>query len=105
MIKPRLAALVAKKKKEEGKTQEIQAKEMGLGGGNTLSQYITTQREPDHETLKIIAEYYNTTTDFLVGNTNERAKIRTRWVFVKEVDELWLKLLEVLFLGLIKVHI
>ncbi|MDD5502466.1 MAG: hypothetical protein PHH26_03260 [Candidatus Thermoplasmatota archaeon] len=89
MIKSRLAALVAKKKKEEGKIQEVQAKEMGLGGGNTLSQYIRTPREPDHKTLKVIAEYYETTTDYLLGNTDDPAKIKTKWVvqLVKEVDE------------------
>ena len=38
---------------------------------SALSKYETGKREPDFELLKKIAVYFNVTTDYLLGNTNE----------------------------------
>ena len=36
---------------------------------NTLSQYETGVREPDLKTLKILADYFNVSTDYLLERT------------------------------------
>lgn len=38
---------------------------------SALSKYETGKREPDFELLKKIAVYFNVSTDYLLGNTNE----------------------------------
>lgn len=37
----------------------------------TYNNYERAIREPDFETIKKLAEYFNVTTDFLLGNTND----------------------------------
>jgi len=39
-------------------------------GRSTVSQYESNSRAPDNETLKLIAEYFCTSTDYLLGRTN-----------------------------------
>ena len=38
---------------------------------NTYSQYENGKRQPDNETLVKIASFFNVTTDYLLGCTNE----------------------------------
>jgi transcriptional regulator with XRE-family HTH domain len=49
--------------------QKTAAREMGMEP-NTLSRYELGEREPDAETLVKLAEYYGTTTDYLLGRAN-----------------------------------
>lgn len=38
----------------------------------TLSQYENGIRKPDIDTLQLLASYFNVTTDYLLGKTNDR---------------------------------
>ncbi len=35
---------------------------------HALSKYETNEREPDYETIKTLADYFNVTTDYLLGH-------------------------------------
>ncbi|EJW19876.1 helix-turn-helix domain-containing protein [Paenibacillus alvei] len=48
------------------KNQQEVADELGINR-STYGGYESGQREPDFETLKQIAEYFNVTTDYLLG--------------------------------------
>src|SRR5699024_9106615 len=39
-----------------------------------LSRYETGERKPDYDTLLIIANYFDVTTDYLLGHSNEPNK-------------------------------
>ena len=39
----------------------------------TITQYESGDRRPDHDTLKNIANYFNVSVDYLLGNTDERS--------------------------------
>lgn len=43
----------------------------------TYNRYETGEREPDLETLKKIANFFNVSTDYLLGNSNVRTPIST----------------------------
>lgn len=47
-------------------TQDEIAKELGIARGN-IANYETGRREPDLETLAKLANYYNVSTDWLLG--------------------------------------
>jgi transcriptional regulator with XRE-family HTH domain len=51
---------------KKDKTQEDTAKELNIGRV-TYCRYETGEREPDLETLQKIAQYFNVTTDYLLG--------------------------------------
>lgn len=56
--------------KELREEKGLMQKELGdiIGiSQNTLSQYENGKREPDYETLKKIAEYFDVSTDYLLG--------------------------------------
>jgi transcriptional regulator with XRE-family HTH domain len=53
-------------RKRCGMTQEEIAKELGLPRGN-IANYETGRREPDLETIAKLANYYNVSTDWLLG--------------------------------------
>lgn len=40
---------------------------------STIAMYETGQRKPDGDTLKQLADFFNVTTDYLLGRTNEYA--------------------------------
>ena len=49
-----------------GKMQKVVAYELGIAP-NTYSQYESGKREPDRKTLIKIADYFNTSTDYILG--------------------------------------
>lgn len=56
-------------RKENYLTQSQLADKLGLAF-STISMYERGEREPDFETLEIIADYFNVTMDYLHGKTN-----------------------------------
>lgn len=60
-------------------SQEEFAKILGINRG-TYAQYEIGRRNPDYETLKKIADFYNVTTDYLLGREE---KIETK-IDIKE---------------------
>lgn len=40
----------------------------------TISLYESNRRQPDYETLKVIADFFDVSIDYLLGRTNERNK-------------------------------
>lgn len=72
-FKDRLKAL----RTEKGVSQEELGKFLKYEHA-TISQYESGKRKPDFETLQKLADYFNTTTDYLLGRTdirNESASI------------------------------
>lgn len=47
-------------------------------GVTTISNYETGRNEPSHEKLKILANYFNTTTDYLLGITDNPSYVDGR---------------------------
>lgn len=66
MFKQRLAEL----RKQKGLTQEQLAKQLGFTRGQ-VSNYEQGTREPDFETLKKIADFFNVSADYLLGRTDD----------------------------------
>lgn len=62
MLSKRLSIL----REARGKTQKQVASELGLTY-QRYNHYETGKRQPDNDTLKILAEYFNVTTDYLLG--------------------------------------
>lgn len=54
--------------------QEDVAKEIGVSRA-TYGHYEIGRTEPDNETLKKLADYYNVSTDYLLGRTDEEKPI------------------------------
>lgn len=66
MFKKRLTML----RKSKKLTQIELAKMLGISRGS-LSMYEIGQREPDFAMLRRIADFFNISTDYLLGRTNE----------------------------------
>lgn len=58
-------------RKEKNISQRVLANLLGISN-SALAMYETGAREPDYATLQKIANYYEETIDYLVGNTNQR---------------------------------
>lgn len=67
MIGDRLKLL----RNEKGILQRELAEKLNITQ-QTISLYESNSREPDNETLIKIADFFNTTTDFLLGRTDQR---------------------------------
>ena len=61
-----------KLRKQDGLTQEEAARQMGITR-SALGMYETGKREPDFETLELIADFYNVDMNTLVGGSAEPA--------------------------------
>lgn len=53
-----------------GYTQAEMAEKLGIAK-STISMYENGNREPDFETLEIIADFFNVDIDYLLGRTNK----------------------------------
>lgn len=53
-------------RKQKGESQEVAATAIGISR-NCLSKYETAQREPDLETLVLIAQHYDSNPNYLLG--------------------------------------
>jgi transcriptional regulator with XRE-family HTH domain len=64
---------IALLREKHGMTQEDLASALGISRAS-LSHYETNRREPDHETITKIADYFRVTTDYLLGRTDDAGK-------------------------------
>ncbi len=60
-----------KLRNEKNITQKQLGKIIGLSQ-QTIGHYEVGRAHPDHETLQKIADYFNCSTDYLLGRTNNR---------------------------------
>jgi len=68
-------------REEKGLSQREMAKLLNIGS-STIGMYETDKRNPDYDTLKVFAEFFNVTTDYLLGlstdfQSNNQDKIQT----------------------------
>lgn len=61
---------------EKGISQQKLAKKIGTNQQN-IHRYEHECSEPDIQTLKLLADYFETSIDYLVGNTDIRHKIES----------------------------
>ena len=61
--------MIAKLRENKKLTQEELANKLGISRA-ALSHYEKCRREPDYATLKKIADYFEVTTDYLLGRSN-----------------------------------
>jgi len=82
-----------KLRKRSGLTQYELAKRLGMSRGK-LANYEQGTREPDFDTLKMFANHFNVSTDYLLGHNDEPFNHNDRDTefdrFVKEV-RIWHK--------------
>jgi transcriptional regulator with XRE-family HTH domain len=67
-----LGVRLRERREKFNKTQLDAAKHLGISNVQ-LSRYESDGRKPDPEMLSRFAEYYRTTTDYLLGRTNNAA--------------------------------
>jgi len=58
-------------RQEKGFSQRELAKELNISH-STLGMYEVGKREPDHNTLRRIADYFDVSLDYLLGRSGER---------------------------------
>lgn len=58
-------------RKDKGLTMKQFGEQIGMAE-STISLYEAGKRQPDIETLNKIANYFNVTTDYLLGRTDDR---------------------------------
>ena len=66
-----------------GYTQAELADVLGISRSR-IGMYETGAREPDFETLEIIADFFNVDTDYLLGRTNKTASIPNTGYYLNE---------------------
>jgi len=62
---------------EKGLTQEELSKNLNINRA-TYAHYETGRREPDIETLKLLAKYFNVSVDYLLGNSDDRTTLNPK---------------------------
>ena len=67
-------------RKSFGITQEELANELNISR-STIGMYESGSREPDYETLGLIADYFNVDTDYLLGRTNKITVLPNHYYF------------------------
>jgi transcriptional regulator with XRE-family HTH domain len=78
---------MASLRKERGLTQEAAAKMLGIAR-STFANYENGIREPDNETLKHIADFYEVSIDYLLGREEKseyKTKGKTNEIIIKEI--------------------
>lgn len=66
-----------------GYTQSELAEALGISRSR-IGMYETGAREPDFETLEIIADFFNVDTDYLLGRTNKTTYIPNEKYYLNE---------------------
>jgi len=66
--------MIGERIKELRKSRKLTLKQFGIQFGlseSTISQYENENRTPDYEVLKKIADFFEVSTDYLLGRTDE----------------------------------
>jgi HTH-type transcriptional regulator, competence development regulator len=79
-----LGETIAKLRKEKGLSQYELADRLGFSRGK-LSNYEQGSRQPDYDTLKKIADYFDVTIDYLLGREE---KVKSKEDTLDEVNKL-----------------
>ena len=58
---------IRKERKRLGLTQEELAEKINVSGKSVISNYEQSHSNPDLDTIKLFAKYFNCTTDYLLG--------------------------------------
>ncbi len=82
-------------REKKGISQTEAAKRLGMAR-TTYSNYEAGNREPDNESLKKLAEFYEVSADYLLGRTNDPTPIEVKnenfdpeeHQFIKELREI-----------------
>lgn len=75
------------RKEKKGLTQEMVAKQIGIAK-TTYSAYEQGKRQPDYDTLNHLAEYFNASVDYLLGNTSSRNGSAPNWATSEDRKDL-----------------
>jgi transcriptional regulator with XRE-family HTH domain len=68
-----------------GLAQKFVAEKIGVKN-NTLSAYESGDREPNFQILTNLADFYEVTTDYLIGVTDSPIRTKEQDEFIKDVD-------------------
>lgn len=72
VIKMKFGNILKELRKEKGLTQRELAKLLNISN-SSLAMYETDKREPDFELVKKIAEFFDVTMDYLLGNNKSNS--------------------------------
>lgn len=78
-----LGSRIRELREERGLTQEELGKILNLTKGN-ISKYESSKLEPNIETIKLIANYFKVSTDYLLGRTEYRNYPHTQAAHIAE---------------------
>jgi transcriptional regulator with XRE-family HTH domain len=67
-------------------TQEKLAEKLNIKR-STYAKYETGENEPDYETLKLLADFFETTVDYLLGRNNDPSPSKEGLAFFGGPDE------------------
>lgn len=81
MLKDRLKQL----RIEKGKTQKEMAKDLGTTDVS-IGRYESGTREPKTDILNALADYFDVTTDYLLGRTDEKRPKKERFQNVNSIS-------------------
>lgn len=81
MLKDRLKEL----RIEKGKTQKEMAKDLGTTDVS-IGRYEAGTREPKTDILNALADYFDVTTDYLLGRTDEKQPKKERFQSVNTIS-------------------
>lgn len=80
-------------RERNGLAQKYVAKKIGVKN-NTLSGYESGRREPDSETLNELADFYEVTTDYILGRSDEPSLTEKEDKELTEEAKRYLEILE-----------
>lgn len=73
-------------RRAKGLTQEELAKALKISR-STIGMYENGSREPDYETLELIADFFNVDIDYLLGRTNKTTVIPNQYYLNEDANE------------------
>ena len=72
-------------RENRGIAQKFVAEKIGIKA-NTLSGYENGARQPDPETLKKLADFYEVTTDYLLGRSDTPSFSKSTESLIRDID-------------------